>query len=79
MCPGMACFSYKERLERLGLFSLKGKSLRGNMIEVYKIMSMDWVDGWKQGERMTVRGWGGGGFGEERGRGRISLNLQHIT
>ena len=43
--PGMEYLSYKEGLDRLGLFSLEQRSLRGDMIEVYKIMKgMDRVD-----------------------------------
>eukprot|EP00061_Rhincodon_typus_P004937 g23769.t1 len=35
---GMEALSYKERLVRLGLLSLECRKLRGNLIEVYKIM-----------------------------------------
>ena len=39
MLPGMEGISYEERLEKLGLFSLERRRLRGDLIEVYKIMS----------------------------------------
>ena len=38
MLPGLDGLSYKERLDRLGLFSLERRRLRGDLIEVYKIM-----------------------------------------
>ena len=38
MLPGLDGLSYKERLDRLGLFSLECRRLRGDLIEVYKIM-----------------------------------------
>ena len=38
MLPGLDGLSYKERLERLGLFSLVRRRLWGGLIEVYKIM-----------------------------------------
>ena len=54
MLPGMEGISYEERLEKCGLFSLERRRLRGDLIEVYKIMrGMDRVDsqnffpGWK--------------------------------
>ena len=37
--PGMEGISYEERLEKLGLFSLERWRLRGDLIEVYKVMS----------------------------------------
>jgi len=38
-------FNYKERRDRLGLFSLKENSLRGDLREDYKIMrGIDSVD-----------------------------------
>ena len=67
MLPGMEGISYEERLEKLGLFSLERRRLRGDMIEVYKIMrGMDRVDSQKLfprveesitwGHRFKVRG-----------------------
>ncbi|PLS49478.1 hypothetical protein CYV29_15670, partial [Carnobacterium maltaromaticum] len=45
MLPGMEGASYEERLSRLGLFSLERRRLRGDLIEVYKIMrGIDRVD-----------------------------------
>ena len=38
MLPGLDGLSYKERLDRLGLFSLERRRLRGDLVEVYKIM-----------------------------------------
>jgi len=45
MLPGLDGLSYKERLVRLGLFSLESRRFRGELIEVYKIMrGIDKVD-----------------------------------
>ena len=38
MLPGLDGSSYKERLDRLGFFSLECRRFRGDLIEVYKIM-----------------------------------------
>eukprot|EP00061_Rhincodon_typus_P001860 g15980.t1 len=39
MMPGMRDFRHKERLERLDLFSLEQRRLRGDLIEVFKIVN----------------------------------------
>eukprot|EP00061_Rhincodon_typus_P012255 g37878.t1 len=39
MLPGMGDFSYEERLDRLGLSPLERRRLRGDLIEVYKIVN----------------------------------------
>ena len=67
MLPGMEGISYEERLEKRGSFSLEQRRLRGDLIEVYKIMrGMDRVDSQKlfprveksitRGHRFKVRG-----------------------
>ena len=40
MVPGMGNFSYEDRLERLGLFSLERRRLSGDLIEMFKVMRM---------------------------------------
>ena len=48
MLPGMEGINYEEKLEKLGLFSLERWRLRGDLIEVHKIMrGMDRVDSQK--------------------------------
>lgn len=45
MLPGLEGFSYGERLDRFGLFSLELQKLRGGLIEVRAIMrGMERVD-----------------------------------
>ena len=67
MLPGMEGISYDERLEKLGLFSPERRRLKGDLIEVYKIMrGMDRVDSQKlfsrvedsitRGHRFKVQG-----------------------
>jgi len=38
MLPGLEKLSYRERLNRLGLYSLERRRMRGDLIEVYKIL-----------------------------------------
>ena len=38
MLAGVEGVSYKDRLDKLGLFSLEQRRLRGDLIEIYKIM-----------------------------------------
>ena len=38
MIPSLRNLSYKERLKRLGMFSLRLRRLRGDMIEVFKMI-----------------------------------------
>eukprot|EP00061_Rhincodon_typus_P005166 g24374.t1 len=46
MLLGMEGLSYKERLDRLGFFSLEHGRLRGDLIEVYKIVrGIDRING----------------------------------
>ena len=48
MLPGMEGINYEERLEKLDLFLLERRRLRGDLIEVYRIMrGMDRVDSQK--------------------------------
>eukprot|EP00061_Rhincodon_typus_P006310 g26830.t1 len=67
MLPGLKGLSYRERLNRLGQFSLEHRRVRGDLIEVYKIMrGMDRVNSYglfprvvestTRGHRFMVRG-----------------------
>ena len=38
MSPGLRNLSYEERLKRLGMFSLRCKRLKSDMIEVFKMI-----------------------------------------
>ncbi|XP_067867232.1 SH3 domain-containing protein 21 isoform X2 [Heterodontus francisci] len=45
MVPATRNFSYEDRLEKLGLFSLEKRTLRSDLIEVFKVMrGLDRVD-----------------------------------
>lgn len=43
MLQGIVGLNYKERLDRLGCFALERPRLRGELIEVYKIMWIKWT------------------------------------
>jgi len=66
----MEGISFEERLEKLGLFSLNRCRLRGDLIEVYKIMrGMDRVDSQKLFPRVEESVTRGHRFkGDVRGR-----------
>ncbi|MDZ1603208.1 reverse transcriptase family protein, partial [Klebsiella pneumoniae] len=77
MLPGMENRSYEERLSVLGLFSLERRRMRGDLIEVYKmIRGIDRVDSQRlfpQVEQSVTRGHkfkvkGGRYRGDVRGR-----------
>ena len=38
MIPGMKSLSYEERLRTLGLYSLEFRTIRGDLIETYRIV-----------------------------------------
>ena len=38
LIPGLARLSYEERLKETGLYTLERRRLRGDMIEMFKIM-----------------------------------------
>ena len=38
LIPGLARLSYEERLKETGLYSRERRRLRGDMIEIFKIM-----------------------------------------
>ena len=48
MIPSLRNLSYEERLKRLGMFSLRCRRLKGDMIEVFKIIhGRDKLNLWK--------------------------------
>lgn len=43
---GLKYLSYKEKLDRLGTYSLLREKLRGDLIKVYKTIGLDNVESW---------------------------------
>ena len=60
MLPGLGSMPYENRLSELGLFSLERRRIRGDLIEVYKMMrGIDRVDSQRlfpRAEMVATRG-----------------------
>ena len=59
LIPGLARLSYEERLKETGLYTLERRQLRGDVIEMFKIMKgidktrSQWTDGRMDGQMDT--------------------------
>lgn len=47
--PGLEGLSYKEWLNRLGLFSTEHRRLKGDLIHIFKITRGIWLQSFSQG------------------------------
>ena len=80
MLPGMEGRSYEERLRELGLFSLERRRVRGDLIEMYKmIRGIDRVDSQRPFPRVEVAITRGHNFKVSGGRYRGDVRGRFFT
>ena len=73
-------FNYEERLNKLGLFSLERRRLRGDPIEVYKIIrGIDKVNIWKLFPGSEVTNTRGHGFKVKGARFNTDVRGTYFT